>query len=65
GIFFTDASGQPVRVETIVRNMPSELIFIVPAGLAPGVHTVSVRTILKGTKDVREGYLLSDINIVK
>ncbi|MFZ6013071.1 MAG: DNA-binding domain-containing protein [Bacteroidota bacterium] len=57
GIFFTARDGTVTRVTTVVRHMPSELIFAVPNNLAPGKYSVSVRTILKSAKDLREGIL--------
>lgn len=56
GIFFISESNQAVRVTTMVRNKPSELIFMIPADLAAGTYDMEVRTLPDGNKEVRAGY---------
>ena len=56
GLFIRN-NGTTVRVTTIARNMPSELIFEVPETLVPGEHTLEVRAKLYGSNDVRSGEL--------
>jgi hypothetical protein len=44
GIFLLTAGQAPRRVEVILRNVPRELIFLVPADLPAGAYTVEVRS---------------------
>lgn len=64
GIFFVNTSdGAETRVEdTILRNKPSELIFINPE-LDPGTYRVEVRAILHNTSDIRYGMLREELTV--
>jgi hypothetical protein len=55
GIFFIDESGLNTRVTTMVRQTPSDLIFMIPATLSAVNYFIEVRTIPKGNKDLRIG----------
>lgn len=55
GIFFVAESLQAVKVTTMVRLKPSELIFMIPPALQPGTYFIEVRNIPKGNKDLRTG----------
>lgn len=57
GIFFIAADETEHRVETIMHNMPSKLIFMVPDGLASGPYEVEVRALLHGHTEIRRGDL--------
>jgi hypothetical protein len=57
GIFFVGDNGQSTKAETIIRNKPSELIFMIPATLTAGNYYLEVRNIPKGSKDIRTGRL--------
>ena len=64
GVFFINASNQETKVTGMpLRNKPGELIFISPAGLAPGNYTIEVRTILKGNKEIRKGSFPDDLTV--
>lgn len=56
GIFFIAEDKTEVKVETYLRNMPSELIFSTPETLAAGKYHVEVRSKLEG-KTLRIGEL--------
>ncbi|MDX1636774.1 MAG: DNA-binding domain-containing protein [Balneolaceae bacterium] len=59
GIFFIAGDGTETKVETIMRNMPANLIFMVPEGLASGEYELEVRARPRGHKDIRTGALES------
>ncbi|WP_054718534.1 DNA-binding domain-containing protein [Marinifilum fragile] len=61
GIFFIATDGSETRVENVVKNKPSELLFFVPENLTSGNFTVEVRTVLQNTKAVRKGILPVDL----
>ena len=43
GLFLVNDKGQATKVEHIARNMPSEVVFLVPATLAQGTYWLEVR----------------------
>lgn len=55
GIWFLGADDTETKVELIMRNMPSHLMFEVPAGLTSGEYDVEVRTLLQGHSSTRSG----------
>jgi hypothetical protein len=59
GIFFIHTSnGNITRVnDGLIRNMPSELIFLIPVGMLSGTYRIEVRTVFRHTKVVRSGVL--------
>ena len=63
GVFFTALNGTVTKVETVVEAIPSKIIFVIPATLTAGEYSLSVRTLLLNTKDIREGYLLDNITV--
>lgn len=63
GIFLIASDGSETRVQTMVRNKPSNLIFLVPTGLAAGTYTLEVRSILPGIKNVRSGVLDAELSV--
>lgn len=58
GIFLSQVGNgdDPVRVDIVGKNNPSELMFLVPATLTAGEYTLSVRALF-GLTDVRTGTL--------
>ncbi|MCL4304261.1 MAG: DUF4469 domain-containing protein [Anaerolineae bacterium] len=42
GIFLTAGDQKSIRIEVIMRNTPSDLIFLVPSGLAAGEYRLEV-----------------------
>ncbi len=56
GIFFVAADGTATRVTVVGRNMPADLMFMVPDGLAAGEYTLEVRAAF-ASNDVRTGAL--------
>jgi hypothetical protein len=56
GIFFIAGDGTATRVTVIGRNMPSDLMFMVPDGLAAGDYTLEVRAAF-ASSDIRTGTL--------
>jgi len=63
GVFFTALNGAITKVETVADATPSKIIFVIPATLTAGEYSLSVRTLLLNTKDIREGYLLDNITV--
>jgi hypothetical protein len=56
GVFFVAADNTAYKVETMVKNLPAESIFIIPT-LAAGNYTLEVRAILPGNTQLRAGQL--------
>ena len=63
GVFFTALNGTATKVETVADASPSRIIFIIPPALVPGEYSVSLRTIMLGNKEIREGFLLDDLTV--
>lgn len=63
GVFFTALNGTVTKVETLVDATPTKITFVTPATLTAGEYSLSVRTLLLGTKDVREGYLFDNMTV--
>ena len=57
GIFLADAKNAEVRIDRLSLNQPKKLVFSVPEGLKKGDYTLIVRTVMRGTKKIREGRL--------
>jgi len=57
GIFFIAFDGSETKVDMIMRNMPANLIFMIPDGLASGEYDVEVRALLQGHTNMRSGRL--------
>ncbi|MCB8978705.1 MAG: DUF4469 domain-containing protein [Ardenticatenaceae bacterium] len=62
GIFFIAGDGAATRVAVIGRNMPADLMFMVPTGLAAGDYTLEVRAGF-ATNDVRTGGLPATLTV--
>ena len=64
GIFFRNGSQETkAALKTVARNMPSELIFMVPATLKKGVYQVEVRAMLHGSKKLKVAKLSADLHV--
>ncbi|GIK43023.1 MAG: hypothetical protein BroJett011_68560 [Chloroflexota bacterium] len=61
GIFLLGGEGSAIRVEIIAKNTATELIFLVPAGLAPGDYTLEVRALFSET--IRSGSLAPTLTV--
>jgi len=61
GIFFIAADGAETRVENMVKNKPSELLFFVPETLSSGAFQVEVRTIRHNSKALKTGRLDNEL----
>src|SRR5699024_8370108 len=57
GIFLIASDRSETRVETIIHNMPSHQIFMIPEGLASGGYPVEVRASQKNSDTIRSGRL--------
>lgn len=64
GIFFKSGN-QETRVvpKMVARNMPSELIFMVPATLKKGTYQVELRTVLHGSKKLKTAKLSDEVTV--
>jgi len=62
GVFFIDGGGLETRVGFVGRNMPSDLLFMVPAGLAAGEYTLEVRAALSDS-EIRHGALPNTLTV--
>ena len=61
GIFFVAEDGSETRVDNVIKNFPSELMFIVPSALISGSYAVEVRCIYHKSKTLRVGRLAFDL----
>jgi rRNA pseudouridine-1189 N-methylase Emg1 (Nep1/Mra1 family) len=52
GVFFIDATGQDTKVDKYIKNLPSEMIFVIPATLATGDYRIAVRNRNRGRKSL-------------
>lgn len=57
GIFLVAANGTETRVARVLTNKPSELLFMVPAGLANGQYRVVVRAKVSNSNTLSSGEL--------
>ena len=57
GVFFIDSDGTATKSATIIRNKPSNLIFMIPAGLPTGEYRVEVRARLRSGSALKSGRL--------
>lgn len=64
GVFFIAENGTETKATTYIRNKPSELIFMIPGGLASGEYALEVRTVFRGTKELKKGRLLELLTVV-
>ena len=63
GVFFVNSQGDATRASAIGLNNPGTLIFLVPAGLAPGEVQLEVRAAF-GQEDVRTGTLKQTLTVL-
>jgi len=61
GIFFIADDGTAIRVDNIIKNKPSELMFLVPERITTGSFQVELRTIFHNSKTMRKGRLIIDL----
>ncbi|PAU94562.1 hypothetical protein CK503_07140 [Aliifodinibius salipaludis] len=57
GVFFIASDGTEIKADTIMRNKPANLIFMVPDTLTSGEYEVEVRAIPRGNTEVKTGQL--------
>jgi len=63
GIFFMAQDGSETRVTTVGKNMPGELMFLIPSDLTAGDYTLQVRATIYGSQDVRSGTLNATLTV--
>ncbi|WP_441001339.1 DNA-binding domain-containing protein [Fodinibius sp. SL11] len=61
GIFFIASDGTETKADTIMRNKPANLIFMVPDTLISGEYEVEVRSLLQGHTNIRSGRLNANL----
>ncbi|MCG8581399.1 MAG: DUF4469 domain-containing protein [Bacteroidales bacterium] len=61
GIFFIDENSSETRVSMVVKNKPSELLFMVPESLTEGSFQVEVRTIFRNGTTLKKGRSLTEL----
>lgn len=64
GVFFIAANGTETRVSTYIRNMPSNLIFVIPPSLVAGSYHLEVRAVFQNNKSIRSGFLSAELTIL-
>ncbi len=62
GIFFISSNGTETRVTTVSRNKPAEIDFLIPT-LPQGEYSVEVRSMFKNTKELKVGWLNSNVTV--
>ena len=64
GVFFiATAGGAEIKVTTLQKNKPAQLVFLVPAGLLVGTHYLEVRARMRALADLRTGRLDSVLTV--
>jgi hypothetical protein len=63
GIFLVGADGVEAKITTVGKNMPGELMFLVPPMLPVGDYTLQVRATIYGSQDVRSGTLNDTLTV--
>lgn len=64
GVFFLPTGGGPdTKVATVQKNKPSQLVFLVPAGLGVGTYYLEVRARVRGGTYLRIGRLDSVLTV--
>jgi len=61
GIFFIDKDGNETRVDNLIKNYPSELMFIVPSVLTAWSYAVEIRCVYHKSKSLRKGRLVTEL----
>lgn len=57
GVFFVTSDGTETKADTIMRNKPANLIFMVPDSLTSGEYEIEVRAVPRGNTDIKIGRL--------
>ncbi len=57
GVYFVATAGGATKVATIQKNKPSQLVFLIPAGLLAGTYNIEVRARIAGGTELRIGRL--------
>ncbi|RUT79689.1 DNA-binding domain-containing protein [Ancylomarina longa] len=65
GIFFINTTGEETRVENVIKNKPSEVLFFVPDSLSEGTFQIELRSIFHHSNTMKKGRLLNDLIPVK
>ncbi|MGV8094449.1 MAG: DUF4469 domain-containing protein [Mangrovibacterium sp.] len=63
GIFFIDSNNAETRVDRIIKLRASEIVFVIPAGLAAGNYSLEVRVLPIGNKNVKNGQLKDKLTV--
>lgn len=63
GIFFVAEDGTETKVDLVGRNMPADLMFMVPESLTAGTYTLEVRAVLRNRDDLRVGALEDPLTV--
>jgi hypothetical protein len=57
GVYFVATAGGETKVATVQKNKPSQLVFLIPAGLIAGTYNIEVRARINGGTELRIGRL--------
>jgi hypothetical protein len=57
GVFFVATAGGEPKVVTVQKNKPSQVVFLVPAGLVAGTYNLEVCSRIGGGTELRIGRL--------
>ncbi|MBK3517511.1 HU family DNA-binding protein [Carboxylicivirga marina] len=64
GIFLSNNDGHELKIEHIVKNKPSELLFIFPEKINKSIYSISVKAKLPRTQSVRQGTLNLQLTVL-
>jgi hypothetical protein len=63
GIFLIDSAKKEYRAERILSHTGKQIVFQLPAGLAPDDYALEVRMLLKGNKDLKRGTMADRLTV--
>jgi hypothetical protein len=63
GIFLVDSAKSEYRIEKILSHTGTQIVFQLPAVLAPDEYSLEVRVLLAGNKDLKTGKLPEKLTV--
>jgi hypothetical protein len=63
GVFLIDSAKKEYRVERILSHTGKQVVFQLPAGLAPDEYALEVRVLLQGNKSLKTGVLADRLTV--
>jgi hypothetical protein len=63
GIFLLDSAKTEYRVERLLSQTGTAVVFLLPAALAPGEYTLEVRMLFPNNKNLKTGKLAEKLTV--